>query len=156
VNDRSLTRIVLQGCPLDVIERSRRHTEALIREFAFITASDADRSSVPARLLAIIERIRTRLTGLNEAIEEQLEAARRRGAETVDLAVMLPVAGRALAVELKGLFDEAEAFCRAGELLTLEESGDVHVFRDWYLQQYIDQLDGAKPEPWPDWRTARA
>jgi hypothetical protein len=156
VNERQLRRVVLQDCPLDVIERSRRHTEALIREFAFITASDADRSSVPARLLAVVDRIRSRLTGLNEAIEEQLERARQRGDEAVDLAVVLPVDGHALALELKGLFDEAEEFCRAGELLTLAESGDVRTFRDWYFQQYIDQLDGAEPVPWSEWRTAQA
>ena len=151
MNDRALTEVVLEGCPLDLLERARRHTESLIREFAFIASSGADRSSVPARLLALVDRIRARISGLNDAIEGQIDRARERGDEFIDLRVLLPGNGRELALELKRHFDEAEEFCRSGDLLTLAEPEDVRAFRTWYLDQYVAQIDGEAPVPWAQW-----
>ena len=94
------TDVVLAGCPIDLLERSRRHNESLMREFAFIADSDEERAELPARLLALVDRARARLVGLNVAVEEQLAAARARGDDTCDLRVTLPSNGRALAVEL--------------------------------------------------------
>ena len=144
----------LEGCPVPLLEQARRHNEALIREFAFITESGDDRPSVPAQLLAVVDRIRSRISGLNTEMEMQVDRARERGDATVDLRIVLPADGRELAHELKRLFDAAEDFCRSGDLLTLAEPEDVRAFRDWYLEQYVEQLDGAAPTPWPQWRAA--
>jgi hypothetical protein len=155
VTELELRDVVLTTCPIELLERSRRHTEALLREFAFIAESEGGRESTPAQLLALVDRIRGQITGLNPALEGQLERARDEGRDVVDLRVRLPANGRELAVELKRLFDEAEEYCRRGALLTLEEQHDVRSFRNWYLQQYIDQLDGATPEPWPQWASSQ-
>jgi hypothetical protein len=149
------TEVVLAGCPIDLLERSRRHNESLMREFAFIAESDEGPAELPARLLALVDRARARLTGLNLAVEEQLAAARARGDDSCDLRVMLPSNGRALAIELSHLFDEAEEFCRRGDLLTLAESDEPHRFRTWYLDEYVRQLDGEAPTAWPAWRASR-
>jgi hypothetical protein len=154
VTELELREVVLAACPIGLLERSRRHTEALLREFAFIAESDGGRESTPAQLLALVDRIRGQITGLNPSLEAQLERARDEGRDLVDLQVMLPANGRRLAVDLKRLFDEAEEYCRRGDLLTLEEQRDVREFRNWYLQQYIDQLDGSAPEPWSQWESA--
>jgi hypothetical protein len=153
VTELELRDVVLTTCPIELLERSRRHTEALLREFAFIAESEGGRESTPAQLLALVDRIRGQITGLNPALEGQLERARDEGRDVVDLRVRLPANGRGLAVELKRLFDEAEEYCRRGDLLTLEEQYDVRSFRNWYLQQYIDQLDGSVPEPWSEWQS---
>jgi hypothetical protein len=154
VTELELREVVLAACPIGLLERSRRHTEALLREFAFIAESDGGRESTPAQLLALVDRIRGQITGLNPSVEAQLERARAEGRDLVDLRVVLPANGRRLAVDLKRLFDEAEEYCRRGDLLTLEEQRDVGEFRNWYLQQYIDQLDGSAPEPWSLWESA--
>jgi hypothetical protein len=154
VTDQTVMYVALEGCPVPLLERARRHNEALIREFAFITESGEDQSSVPARLLAVVDRIRSRISSLNIDMEVQVDRARERGDVTVDLRVVLPADGRKLALELKRLFDEAEDFCRSGDLLTLAEPDEVRAFRDWYLEQYVEQLDGAAPTPWPQWRAA--
>jgi hypothetical protein len=149
VTEPVLREVVLTACPVELLERSRRHTEALLREFAFISESEDGRESTPAQLLALVDRIRDQIAGLNPALDAQLERARSEGRDLLDVSVMLPANGRDVAVELKRLFDEAEEYCRRGDLLTLEERRDVRAFRNWYLQQYIDQLDGAAPEAWP-------
>jgi hypothetical protein len=149
------TDVVLAGCPIELLERSRRHNESLMREFAFIAESDEERAELPARLLALVDQARARLVGLNVAVEEQLAAARARGDDTCDLRVTLPSNGRALAVELANLFEAAEEFCRRGDLLTLAESDEPSRFRTWYLDQYVRQLDGEAPTAWPAWRATR-
>ncbi len=147
--------VVLAGCPIDLLERSRRHNESLMREFAFIAESDQERAELPARLLALVDQARARLAGLNVAVEEQLAAARARGDDVCDLRVTLPSNGRALAVQLSSLFEEAEEFCRRGDLLTLAESDEPRRFRAWYLDQYVRQLDGEAPTAWPAGRASR-
>jgi hypothetical protein len=149
-----LQRVVLKDCPVELLVRSRRHTEALIREFAFIAESEADSASIPARLLAVVDRIRSRLTGLNVAVEVQIDEAQQRGQAFIDVEVLLPNNGRSLALELQRLFDEAEEFCRSGDLLTLAEPEDIRALRGWYLDQYVAQLDGAEPTSWRDRPTA--
>jgi hypothetical protein len=39
------TDVVLAGCPIDLLERSRRHNESLMR-FAFIADSDQERAEL--------------------------------------------------------------------------------------------------------------
>ena len=54
------------------------------------------------------------------------------------------------------LFDEADEFCRRGDLLTLAESSEVHAFRTWYIEEYVRQLDGGPPTSWTAWQARRA
>jgi hypothetical protein len=156
VTDRTVVPVALEGCPVPLLERARRHNEALIREFAFIMESDEDRAGVPAQLLAVVDRIRSQIGVLTTDIESQIDRAREQGDASIDLLVVLPFEGRELALELKRLFDDADDFCRSGDLLTLAEPDDVRAFRDWYLDQYVEQLDGAAPTPWPRWRAANS
>jgi hypothetical protein len=51
------------------------------------------------------------------------------------------------------MLDEADEYCRRGEhLLTLETPPELVRFRRWYLQEFVNQIAGAAPEPWPDYR----
>jgi len=149
-------RIVLRGCPIALLERTRRHTESLMREFAFIAESDREGTSVPARLVALVDRVRGRIPQLGGQVDDQVAVATADGATTIDLEIALPADGRAFALELSRVFDEAEEFCRTGDLLTLAESDEPHRFRSWYLAQYTDQLAGEAPTSWPEWRLARS
>ena len=50
---------------------------------------------------------------------------------------------------LGALLDEADAYCKQGELLTLASPPVVRRFRTWYLAEIRAQLAGAAPGPWP-------
>jgi hypothetical protein len=146
-------QIVLLECPVELLAQSRAHNDALMRELAFATA-DADRDAAPVRLLELVDELRRRLAGLDADVEDQLAAARAADAPVVDLQVTLPRDGRDVALELAKLFDEAEEYCRRGELLTVAESEEPRRFRTWYLEEYVRQLDGEQARPWPHWRAA--
>jgi hypothetical protein len=135
---------------------ARRHNESLVREFTFIVEAEAAPTDVPARLLALARQLRDRFYGLNADLEAQVDAAVARGDAAIELQVRVAAFGREAALTLGALFDEADAFCRNGDLLTLAESDDVHEFRTWYIEEVVRQFDGGPPIAWPDWRAQRA
>ena len=62
----------------------------------------------------------------------------------------MPGAAAEASQALGDMLDQADAFCRDGShLLTLAADADVVAFRWWYLRQFIDQIAGAAPVPWP-------
>ena len=60
----------------------------------------------------------------------------------------MPAALAAAARRLRTLLDEADAFCRAGDLLTLATQPEGVAFRHWYLDEFQRQIDGRPPRPW--------
>jgi hypothetical protein len=147
----STHRIALVAFPCELFKRARGHNESLMREFTFIVESDDPAADVPARLLAVGLEIRDRFFGLNLTLEDQVDAALARGEPSIDLEVVVAAAGRDAAATLGALFDEADAYCRSGDLLTLAEPADVRGFRTWYISEVVRQLDGEAPTSWPDW-----
>ena len=156
MNDSATYPIVLSRFPVALFLEARRHNEALMREFTFIVEAEAVPTDVPLRLLALARQLRDRFYGLNVTLEAQVDAAVANGDAAIELQVRVASFGREGALTLGALFDEADAFCRNGDLLTLAESDDVHDFRTWYVEEVVRQLDGGPPIPWPDWRAQRA
>ncbi len=147
-----LKTVTIQGCPLELLQRARQHGEALLRELAFIVDGGGDNTELPKRLLHVVERVRIRAGGLNTGAERAIDEALARGDESIDFEVVMPtVLGRG-AHEFAALLDEIDAYCRSGELLTLETPADVRAFQRWYLDEMAYQLDGAPPTPWQEWR----
>jgi hypothetical protein len=156
VNDSATYPIVLSGFPIALFLEARRHNEALVREFTFIVEAEAAPTDGPVRLLALARQLRDRFYGLNANLEAQVDAAVANGDAAIELQVWVAAIGREAALTLGALFDEADAFCRNGDLLTLAETEDVHEFRTWYIEEVVRQLDGGPPTAWPAWRAQRA
>jgi hypothetical protein len=147
-----LGTVVLRGFPLDVFGDARRHSEALLREFAFIVDGGGDNTELPRRLLDIVNRVRARAAGLNTGAERAIEGARDRGENSVDFELLVPVRMAAGANEFAALLDEIDEYCQSGTLLTLATPPLTREFRRWYLNEMAAQLEGAAPTSWPEWR----
>lgn len=141
-----LVTVRILGLPLDVMQRSSEHTDELLREFALIREEGSEH--VPARLLALVEELRGRFGSFSESARQAMLAAMERGDETIDLSYEVPPAVAAAARQLSTLLDEADDFCRAGELLTLATLPEGVAFRRWYLDEFQRQVDGQPPRPW--------
>lgn len=141
-----LVRVSILGMPLAVMQRSSEHSDELLREFALIRSEGAHH--VPARLLALIEELRGRFGSFSEGPRQAMEAALERGDVTIDLHYDVPPTVAAAARQLGGLLDEADEFCRAGDLLTLATLPEGRAFRHWYLGEFQRQVDGRPPRPW--------
>jgi hypothetical protein len=151
-----MRRVVILGFPLAEVDRARQHNEALMREFAFIAEETGDPTGVPSRLIALVEALHDRYAGLNTATEEMIEAAIARGDREMDVELEVPPDAKDSALALGAMLDEADEFCRSGALLTLSTPDDVRDLRAWYLEQFVDQLEGKPATSWPEWKRNRA
>jgi hypothetical protein len=85
--------------------------------------------------------------------EQQLAAAIASGASSVDLDYTVPASVSAAAASLGEILDEADDYCRAGQLLlTLATPPPLVTYRRWFLDQFVEQAAGSAPESWPDYR----
>ena len=146
------TRTVqLLGMPVQEYEQARLHSDALLREFALISFGQQTGEAelpVPARLLALVEELGHRFAGTDEAVQDGAHQAALQGRAVFDLSMELPVEAAEATEDLSRLFEEAEEYCRSGDLLVTETPPSVVAFRHWYLGQVVAQLrDGAPPTP---------
>ncbi len=144
----ALVPVRLLGLPLDVYRRSSEHTDELLREFALIGEDDSDH--VPARLLALIDELNARFSAFTREQTVAMQEAAARGDKEIDVLYEVPPEASDGVVRLAALLDEADEFCRAGELLTLATLPEGIAFRRWFLEEFLFQIDGRPPRPWSE------
>jgi hypothetical protein len=149
--DRVAVRLL--GFPLQVYLRALEHSNELMREFSLIAMSraDDDRPPLPKRLVQLVERLTHDYAGVTDEADAQRDEALEAGLESVDLIYLVPPAAGEASRVLGAMLDEADDYCRnGGTLLTLATPAEAKRFRDWYLGEFIGQVVGAEPTPWPD------
>jgi hypothetical protein len=146
----ALVEVELRDFPLAVFARAEEHSDGLMREFTLIAGGESS-DAVPRRLLALAERLEAQYGDYTAGYEREIEAARDRGDEFVTVRLHVPPAARAAAVELGEMLAEADEYCRRGDLLSLVPGPEVLRFRHWYIDQFVSQIDGRPPVPWPDY-----
>jgi len=159
--DVQLVMVHLLELPVPLAARSRQWFEELMREFALISAGATDghdATHVPRRLMELVDALTARFAGVNDEARERLDQAIERGDAVVpDHVMRLPTEAAPATRALADVLDEADQYCRQGHhLLTLATPDDLLVYRRWYLGQIVDQLAGAEPTPWPQFRSAQA
>ena len=106
---------------------------------------------MPARLTALVEELRGRFSGFTLQPEAELADAAALGADTIDLEYHLPPEALQAAADLGAMLDEADEFCRNGDLLTLATPPEALAFRRWFLGEFARQAAGEAPVAWSDW-----
>jgi hypothetical protein len=146
-----IVEVRLLRFPLPLWARAREHHDELMREFALLAlSSEPARRDVPARLQALIDALGRQYGAAVEVSNVERDRAWRRGEAACDLVYRVPRSARHACVQLSAMLDEADRFCRAGhDLLTLAAPPDIVAFRRWYLDEFVRQIDGQEPTPWP-------
>ncbi|MGH7910800.1 MAG: hypothetical protein ACREOV_03680 [Candidatus Dormibacteraceae bacterium] len=140
--------------PLDIWARTDERMDGLMREFTLVAASEAQggEAHVPRQLMALIEELQRDYAPLTANQEAQLSDAAGAGDDTIDLVYHVPAGVSEACARLDEALDDADAYCRAGEhLLSLAPEPDEVAFRRWYLEEFVRQIDGHPPRPWPQW-----
>jgi hypothetical protein len=151
----NLVRVELRRFPLDVYLRATEHHEELMREFALLALAGADAHPLPRRLIDLMAELTARYAQTTAGPDAARDAAIERGDPEVDLVYHVPEEVRDAVLRLGDILDEADGFCRAGEhLLTLAAPPEALRFRKWYLGEFLRQLDGHPPTPWPQFSPA--
>jgi hypothetical protein len=152
----TLVEIRLLGVDLEVHRRSSEHHEELFREFMIIAGSGDDHATVPARLMALVDELTSQYAGFTGGTNDELQAALERGDRTIDLVFTLPATVEPDVRRFLELLDEADEYCRSGDLLTLAPAECAIAYRRWYLEEFVRQIEGEAPRPWPTVREAGA
>ena len=142
----TLVPVHILGLPIDVYGRASEHNDELLREFALIREDRTDH--VPSRLLTLIDQLQARFGAFTQGPTSVIHDALARGEATIDLRYDVPAEAGQAALHLAGLLDEADDFCRAGDLLTLAANAEAVAFRRWFLEEFVRQIDGRPPRPW--------
>jgi hypothetical protein len=162
-----LVTVVMRGLPVALHARASEHGQELQREFTLLhlqleqqaaagSPVRAAERDVPRRLIELVDVLQGRYAGYTTEQEDQLEAAVEQGLESIDLTFQVPPDAAAASVDLAAILDEADAYCREGRhLLTLATPPEALAYRQWYLQQFIDQIAGRPPQSWREWLLAR-
>lgn len=142
--------VEVRGAPLQLWERTARHLQELMREFSLLVIGvSAGGHAVPRRLLDLVSELQLRFAGISEEPELARQTAMAAGRTTLDLTYRAPVEAAAACSQLLELLDEADIYCEQGKLMTLASTADQRAFRSWYLGEFIRQLQGEPPMPWP-------
>jgi hypothetical protein len=142
-----LIPVHILGLPLDVYQRAAEHSDELLREFALINEESSEH--VPARLLKLIDELNARFGAFTEGPRTTLQEALAQGDHAIDLRYEVPPEAGDAATRLGALLDEADDFCRSGDLLTLATASEGLAFRRWFLDEFVSQIAGRPPRAWP-------
>ncbi len=123
----------------------RRHHQTLRRELRLLALSH--QNSYPlaeelARMFTIFED--------HFPASAFRESHRLAGAHAHLVDLIVPMSDQATdpCVAMVEAFEQADDFCRIQRLPSLARSTTIRNFQTWLLEQVIDQLDGAAPQPW--------
>jgi len=150
-----LVTVRLLGLPVAVQARAQEHTDELTRELLLIAEQmrqQGDHAGLPARLVALIEQLTGAYSAFTGEQERQLADAMATGVERIDLTYSVPADVADAAKALEDILEEADEYCRAGQhLLTLPTPPDLVRYRRWFLEQFVDQVVGARPVSFADY-----
>lgn len=156
MTELALHEVRLVGVPIAVHAAAQEHSAELMREMYLIAqqmhaGGGGGAEHLPVRLVQLVEALTGEYSGLTVAQDRQLEEAIARGVAAIDLEYRIPVAAAAAAQHLGAMLDEADEYCRAGQhLLTLATPPELVRYRQWYLGEFVAQLDGRPATSWPD------
>ena len=138
-------QVVLGEVPTDLLLAAKSHVDNLVREFTLAArgARSGVTSAVPRPLAELIEAVVSRFAEARQAIKRQAIVAADAGLSHTSLVLTLPAdAADAGEAYLRAL-DQADSYCRAARLLTLETQPQHRVFRQWYVGEIVKQLRAA-------------
>jgi hypothetical protein len=145
-----LGAVRLLGYPVREGRRLREHQEEVLRECRLLQLPDADG---PEHVTARLVRLSALLAAEYEA--ELSEPARRlveaflSGQASVDLTYPLRPDTRTMVEAWQAARRELDRYGQQEDLLTLATPPDLARLADWVVQEFLRQLDGHPPRPWP-------
>ncbi len=142
---------VLRDFPLRVWARSRQHSDEVMREFTLMLEGERSGQTslaVPKALVDLADMFTSQFGPLLDQLYAAREAALEQGLDRMDSEVALVPGTPELLGQVRQVMDAVDAYCRTGDLLTLErEEADRRLF-DWTLEQLVAQYEGQEPTPW--------
>jgi serine phosphatase RsbU (regulator of sigma subunit) len=140
--------------PTSLLLSAKAHVDNLVREFTLAARGAESNVSgqLPPHLATLIETVVNRFSEARQSIKRQALAAANMGLPHVRLELNLPASAADAGEDYLRALDEADSYCHAARLLTIESSPQHRLFRHWYVGELVAQLRAAKaglPAPGP-------
>ena len=132
--------------PTPLLLSAKAHVDNLVREFtlAAVGADSNVSGQLPPHLATLIETVVTRFSEARQAIKRQALTAANLGLPYVRLELNLPASAADAGEEYLRALDEADGYCHAARLLTVESPPRHRLFRQWYVGELVAQLRAAE------------
>lgn len=141
-------RVVLVGLPVRIFARYQIWYEELRRELRLLALNHGVDYPLASELTELT--LRSAQEHRHSRGLERLDAAVASGLDRVDVDCRVPDTMPATMGRLRELLEEADAFCRAQRLLSMEPDAQQQELRAWYHGEFERQGRGEEPLPWPD------
>jgi hypothetical protein len=155
IGSEELITVEIVGLPVDVQSQAQQQTDELARELTLVAEQlrqDGGSGELPVRFVELVAALSGRYSVFTAEQERQLTEAIAAGEHTIDLTYTLPVSAVVAAAHLGDILDEADDYCRSGQLLlTLATPPPLVTYRKWFLAQYTEQAAGHPPIAWVDY-----
>lgn len=146
--------VCLRDYPVLLGVRQEARTVDLMREMQLIAldahAGDGG-TSVPRRLLDFAATISAEYGEALVAPRAELERAYRAGEPQTEIRYPLLPESPRLMLTYARLMEEADAYCAAGQLISLAPDAEVYALRRWTVEEFLGQYGGVPPRPWTQW-----
>lgn len=147
-------RVSLGDVPTSLLLSAKSHVDNLVREFTLAErgAESNVSAELPPHLASLVTTVTTRFSEARQSIKRQALAAAGQGAARVHLELHLPASAADAGEDYLRALDEADSYCHAARLLTLETPPQHRLFRHWYVGELVAQLraaDAGLPTPPP-------
>ena len=151
-----LITVHVLGLPTALQVQAQQQNDELTRELMLVAEQMRQRGTageLPVRFVELVSALSGRYAIFTAEQEAQLSAAIAAGEPTIDLTYTLPASAASAAGALGAILDEADDYCRQGQLLlTLATPPELVAYRRWFLDQFVDQAGGAAPVSWSEYR----
>lgn len=141
----------LLNFPLQVFDKAREHHEELLREFALLALSppkDRPGHHVPQQFLDLINTLGVKYASIGASTDAIRDEAVARGENAMDLAYKVPRSVGPAMRELRSLLEQADEFCRDGQMLTMALAPQEREFLWWFIDEFSNQAKDLPPTPW--------
>jgi hypothetical protein len=146
----ALHDVQLLGIPTDLFFQTRQQHDDLVREFAVMGLGHGEQDlSQPQDLRQLIQELGVTFMRSEPRPNEDVEAAARAGASSMDLRYQVPPTVVAGADRLESMMARADAFCAQGLMLTMPRTPQMQALSRWWMEEFRRQLAGHPPTPWP-------
>lgn len=141
--------VQLLGVPPFVVHHYRQRWLELVREMQLVAlAGSSPDHDVARRFCGAAAAVHSDLYVIERSTTAQAPVVIDDGS-AIDAAFEVPVHMRPAFVEIRDLARKMEQHWAGGELLFVHPGQQAVALREWWLGEFIGQIDGAEPTPWP-------
>jgi anti-sigma regulatory factor (Ser/Thr protein kinase) len=146
--DRDLVPVRLLGVPPALVQHYRKRWLELVREMQLVAlGAPSHQQEVAHRFCAAAQAVHTDLYVIERA--ELGYTTLTEDGVAVDAAFEVPRSARQAYVEIRDLARELEADWAEAKLLFVHPGPQAEQLREWWTGEFIAQIEGADPTPWP-------